>query len=101
VSIEITDDTMTSDQTWHKATLTWPAGDGWRVSWLPDRALDRNQAITAMTLAERVSAGVGGAGDPDWTFIEGWAAELGLSGADAVGKISYTEVELRDRGTQQ
>ncbi len=36
-----------------------------------------------MVLAERVAAGVNAAEDKDWPFIEGWAAELGLSGPDA------------------
>ena len=57
-------------------------------SWLPGRALDRNSAITAMTLADH-------AGEPDlneqhrlWPFIEGWAAELGLTGPDAINRAS-------------
>lgn len=45
----ITDAGMTSDTTEHHA---WPSAEGWHVSWLPDRVLDRNQAITAMVLAE-------------------------------------------------
>jgi hypothetical protein len=58
------------------------------VSWLPGRALDRNSAITAMILADHV-------GERDlnerhrlWPFIENWAGELGLSGADAVTRAS-------------
>jgi hypothetical protein len=58
------------------------------VSWLPGRVLDRNSAITAMVLADQ-------AGNDDlnerhrlWPHIEGWAAELGLTGHDAVNRIS-------------
>jgi hypothetical protein len=45
-----------------------------------------------------VAAETPGAGDhtdKDWPFIDGWAEELGLSGPAAVGKISYTEHDLR------
>jgi hypothetical protein len=47
---------------------------GWIVSGLPHRAFTRNQAITAMVLAERLAAG---SGDDD-PFVIGWREELGL-----------------------
>jgi hypothetical protein len=53
------------------------AADGqgaWIVSGLPRRLFNRNQAITAMVLAERVAAGYG----DDDLFVIGWRAELGL-----------------------
>ena len=50
--------------------------------------LTRNQAITAMVLAETVADGLGEHTDKRWLFIEGWADELAMTGADAVGKIS-------------
>lgn len=46
---------MTSDHTKHTArriAIRPGAREYWRSSWCPDRALDRNQAITAMTIAE-------------------------------------------------
>jgi hypothetical protein len=47
--------------------------------------LDRNQAITALTLSE-VSARRPKPGDRIWGHVEGWAAELGLStGGAAIG----------------
>jgi hypothetical protein len=56
------------------------------VSWLAGRALDCTSAITAMTLAAHAS-------EPDlneqhrlWPFIQGWAAELGLTGSDAINR---------------
>ena len=81
--ITITEDTMTSELTSHRAKHI---NHGWKVTWLPGRMLDRNQATTAMVLAERAAQGVG-ARDPDWPFIESWAAELGLTGAEAVSQI--------------
>ena len=67
---------------------------GWAVTWLPGRVLTRNQAITAMMLAETVAGGVGEHIDKRWLFIEGWANEPGMTGADAVGKISYYGIGL-------
>ena len=79
---------MTSDQTAHTARLAPGSQHLWEVSWLPGQALDRNSAITAMTLAEL-------AGEPDlnerhrlWPFIQSWAAELGLTGSDAISRAS-------------
>lgn len=91
MSMKITDTVMTSDQTPHKATAG-PVANGqqfWTVTWLPGRQLTRNEAITAMILAETVAAGLGDHTDPQWLHIDGWAAELGLHGTDAVGKVSY------------
>ena len=53
------------------------AADGqgaWIVSGLPRRLFNRNQAITAMVLAERLAAGFG----DDDLFVIGWREELGL-----------------------
>jgi hypothetical protein len=84
--IRITDTFMTSPATPHTARA---AGDGWEVSWLPGRRLTRNEAITAMVIANVVGdRGVGLAGDPIWPHLDGWAGELGLSGADAVARVS-------------
>jgi hypothetical protein len=91
VNIKITDQAVTSDTTPHR---TRPDGDGWAVTWLPGRVLTRNQAITAMVLAETVAGGLGDHTDKRWLFIESWANELGITGADAVGKISYYGVDL-------
>ena len=41
---------------------------------LPRRLFNRNQAITAMVLAERLAAGYG----DDDLFVIGWREELGL-----------------------
>ena len=53
------------------------AADGrgaWVVSGLPRRLFTRDQAITAMVLAERLAAGHG----DDDLFVIGWREELGL-----------------------
>ena len=53
------------------------AADGqgaWTVSTYPRRLFTRNQAITAMTLAERLAAGYG----DDDPFVIGWREELAL-----------------------
>ena len=88
MTLTINDTTMTSDQTGHTARLTSGSQHLWEVSWLPGQVLDRNSAITAMVLADQV-------GEPDlnerhrlWPFIQSWAAELGLTGSDAVDRIS-------------
>ena len=84
--ITITDTTMTSPATPHTATAT---GGGWEVSWLPGRTLTRNQATTAMTIADMVGGtGVPRADDPVWLHLDGWAAELGLTAPGAVARVS-------------
>jgi hypothetical protein len=53
------------------------AGDGrggWAVSGLSHRLFGRDQAITAMVLAERLAAGFG----DDDVFVIRWREELGL-----------------------
>ena len=44
------------------------------MSGLPRRLFNRNQAITAMVLAERLAVGYG----DDDLFVIGWREELGL-----------------------
>ena len=55
MALTINDRTMTSDRTHHTARLAPGEQHQWEVSWLPGRRLTRNQAITAMTLAEESS----------------------------------------------
>ncbi|NDL60976.1 hypothetical protein [Phytoactinopolyspora mesophila] len=92
MSIEITNERMSSDTTKHHAWRTDPDGGLWEVSWLPTRRLDRNAAVTAMVLAETVAITTAGGGglchdDPVWAFIDAWASELGLTGAVAVASL--------------
>ena len=83
MALTITDKIMRSDVTPHTAELHhFEAGDAWRVSWLPQRLMDRNAAITAMQLADIV--GGADAGHPGRPEVDALAAELGLSGPSAV-----------------
>jgi hypothetical protein len=91
MSIRITEQAMISDTTPHSAQAE---GKGWAVTWLPGRVLTRNQPTTAMVLAETVAGGVSDHTDKRWLFIESWANDLGMTGAAAVGKISYYGIEL-------
>jgi len=93
MTLRITDTAMTSDQTAHTARHA-PGEPGWEVSWLPGQILDRNAAITAMTIA-------GAAADPDlheghrlWPPIQGWVGELGLTAPDAIARISQPPSDL-------
>ena len=84
MATRITDTEMTSDLTGHAAQAA--PGGGWAVSWLPGRVLTRDQAITSMTIAEFVIARAADMADSQhetWLFIDGWAAELGITGTEA------------------
>jgi hypothetical protein len=91
MATRITDAAMTSDQTPHSAQAA--PGGGWTVTWLPGRTLTRDQAITAMTIAEVVATRAGDLADTAnrlWLHIDGWAAELGITGPEAVAKSSLS-----------
>jgi hypothetical protein len=96
--ITITDTSMTSPATRHTAIAT---GGGWKVSWLPGRTLDRNQAITAMTIADIVGGGVPRADDPIWMHLDGWAAELSLTAPAAVARVSQPPAERQAGACQE
>ena len=84
MAIEITDTQMSSSEVPVTATRSFSADSGtWAVSWLPGRLLTRNQAITAMTLADVLGQDVP-ADSRLWPHIGGWAGELGLSTAEAL-----------------
>ena len=87
MTLTIDDTTMTSDQSAHTARQA-PSRNGWEVSWLPGQTLDRNTAITAMILADLVREEELHEGHRLWPHIQGWAAELGLTGHEAVSAAS-------------
>lgn len=92
MSTRITETGMNSDATPHTATA-WPVpGEPtlWSVTWLPGRALTRNQAITAMTIAEMTAEPADTEnGTEGWQLHLGsWAAELGLSADEAAEMAS-------------
>jgi hypothetical protein len=87
MTLTINDTRMTSDRSDHTARHS-PDQNGWEVSWLPGQILDRNTAITAMTLADT-------AAEPDlddrhrlWPHLQSWAGELGLTAPDALNRAS-------------
>ena len=74
MAARIDDDFMTAEC---DGRIIATAADGqgaWIVSDHPSRLFTRNQAITAMVLAERLAAGHG----DDDLFVIGWREELGL-----------------------
>jgi hypothetical protein len=88
MATRITDELMTSDRTRH-AAMFYPLSrstDGpgaWVVSWLPTRALTRNQAVTAMTIAAAVNDD-GSCDRRAWPHLADWASELGMDRDEAV-----------------
>jgi hypothetical protein len=100
MSTKITDTEMSSDATPHTATA-WPVpGEPtlWSVTWLPGRALTRDQAITAMTIAEMAAEHADTQnGAVGWRLnLASWAAELGLSAAEAAEMASTPPVRGED-----
>ena len=87
MTLTITGTTMTSDHTAHSARQA-PSQDGWEVSWLPGQTLDRNTAITAMILADLAGEQDLHQGHRLWPAIQAWAAELGLTGPDAIARAT-------------
>ena len=79
--MKITETEMTSAVTRHTARLV---DGGWEVTWLPGRALTRNEAITAMTIADIVATCDMMSDSPMWPFIDSWAEELDMSSLQAV-----------------
>ena len=65
-----------------------PDRNGWEVSWLPGQLLDRNTAITAMTLADTAAEHDLHDRQPLLPHVESWAEELGLTAAEAIARAS-------------
>jgi hypothetical protein len=87
MTLTITDSSMTSDQTAHTARHA-PGRGGWEVSWLPGQTLDRNAAITAMTLADTAAKPGLRESHRLWPYIQSWAQELGLTAPDAIAQAA-------------
>jgi hypothetical protein len=105
-TLTITDTSMVSDTTPHTAELVkLPSpltGYSWQVTWLPGRHLHRNEAISAMTLAEMLTERAHILADPAsrlWWHIDGYAEELGLSRAEAVAMASASPEDIQDGPT--
>ena len=97
MALTIDDDSITSDGSAHTAHRAPGNGNRWEVSWLPGRRLDRNSAITAMILADVTTRGDVHPGDRNWIFVEGWAAELGLTAPDVLAR-TVGEPQERSEG---
>jgi hypothetical protein len=93
MTLTIHDTLMTSDQTAHSARHA-PSQHGWEVSWLPGQTLDRNSAITAMILADLTGEEELHEEHKLWPHIQGWAAELGLTGPEAVAAASQPPTDV-------
>ena len=87
MTVTISDTAMTSDCS-HGTARHSPDRNGWEVSWLPGQLLDRNTAITAMTLADTAAEPDLTEGHRLWPHVQSWAAELGLTAPDAITRIS-------------
>ena len=81
MAIRITDDEMTLEMDGRVvATARYSdhaaanGGGAWIVSTHPARLFGRNEAITALTLAERLAAGY----PDDDPFVKSWSEELNL-----------------------
>lgn len=83
VSLRINEAHMSSSITGHTARRTIGTTT-WSVSWLGHRQLTRNEAVTALTLAELVSADVGTPQHKRWPLLQGLATELNLHPATAI-----------------
>jgi hypothetical protein len=94
MTLTINDTTMTSDQTTHTARQAPGPQPRWEESWLPGQTLDRNTAITAMTLAETAAQADLHESHRLWPHIQGWAAELGLTAPDAIAQATQHPADI-------
>ncbi len=96
MTLTINDTSMTSDQTAHTARHA-PDRSGWEVSWLPGQILDRNTAVTAMTLADTAAERDLREGHRLWPHIQGWAEELSLTAPEAIARVSKPPCGINPR----
>jgi hypothetical protein len=99
MTLTINDTTMTSDQTAHTARHA-PDRNGWEVSWLPGQTLDRNSAITAMTLSDTTAEPDLHEGHRLWPHVQSWAGELGLTAPDAIARVSQPSGDINRQHQQ-
>jgi hypothetical protein len=87
VTLTINDSSVTSDRIARTARHA-PGRNGWDVSWLPGRTLDRNTAITAMTLAGTAAEPGLHQGRRLWPCIHSRAHEPGLTAPGAIAQAA-------------
>ena len=100
MALKITDTAMTSDRSAHTARRSPGHDHGWEVSWLPGQTLDRNTAITAMTLAEATAETDLHEGHRLWPHIQSWAEELGLTAPNAIAQASQPPSDVNRQQEQ-
>lgn len=100
VSINICDTEITSNTTSHTVTAHPVPGQPatWTVSWLPGHVLTRNEAITAMTIAEATATPADPWNTPEnqRLNLQSWAAELGLTADEATAMASKPRTRTMD-----
>jgi hypothetical protein len=85
MSLHITNDQITGTATPETAAVD--AHGAWIVSWLPERRLDRDQAITAMTIADEL--GAGHIPCPQLVaLVDDWARELRITATEAYRRLA-------------
>jgi hypothetical protein len=99
MTLRIDDAAMSSDRTAHTARHA-PGRGRWEVSWLPGQILDRNTAITAMTLADSAADQDLREGHRLWPHVQGWAEELGLAAPDAIARASEPPSDINRQQEQ-
>ena len=67
------------------------------MSWLPGQILDRDTATTAMILADIAGKGDLRHGHRLWPVVERWAADLGLTGSDAITQAAQPSSDTDHR----
>ena len=88
MALRISGDSITSDRSAHTARLASGARHLWEVSWLPGRHLDRNKAITAMTVADTTVDGKAFLVREQWQHVQDWATELSLSSDQVAFRVA-------------
>jgi hypothetical protein len=88
MALKILDDSMSSDRSPHTARLAAGEQHTWEVSWLPGRHLNRNEAITAMVLADTTANDDMHPGHRAWPHIENWAGKLRMTGSQVLDRVA-------------
>jgi hypothetical protein len=94
MNLKINDTIVTGDHTDHTARPVPGRQNEWEVSWLPGRIVDGNTAVTAMLLADIAGRGDLTEGHRLWPHIHSWAAELVLTGPEALAAASQPPSDL-------
>ena len=87
MALKILGDSMSSDHSPHTARLAPGEQHTWEVSWLPGRSLNRNEAVTAMVLADTTANGDVHPGHRAWPHIENWAGKLRMTGSQVLDRV--------------